>query len=69
MADYKIPLQPGDEIEIIIQDIFSGNYQNGMSVHRNYLVEIQMGGNRIGDELKVMVTSVQDNYVTAQIKE
>jgi len=69
VADYRISVQPGDELEIIIQDIFSGNYQNGMGVHRNYLVEVQLGGNRVGEELNVVVTSVQDNYVTAQIKE
>ncbi len=60
---------PGDEIELSIQDIFGSNFQNGMGVFRQNLVEIHMGGNRVGEYVKAVVTSVAHNYMQAQIKE
>ncbi|MGV8119320.1 MAG: ribonuclease E/G [Candidatus Xenobiia bacterium LiM19] len=62
-------MAPGDEIELSILDIFGSNFQNGMGVFRQNLVEIHMGGNRVGEYVKAVVTSIAHNYIQAQIKE
>lgn len=63
------PLQVGDEMELTIQDIFGQNFQNGMAVYKQNLVEVLMGGNRVGEEVKAIVTSCHHNLVKVQIRE
>jgi ribonuclease G len=65
----SVSIQSGDEIELTIQDIFGSNFQNGMGVYRNCIVEILMGGNRVGEAIRAVVTSTHHNYVQAHIKE
>ena len=62
-------LQTGDELELTIQDIFGQNFQNGMAVYKQNIIEVLMGGNRVGEEVKVVITSTHQNFLRAHIKE
>ncbi|MCE1248784.1 MAG: Rne/Rng family ribonuclease [Firmicutes bacterium] len=69
MEERLFPVKPGEETELIIDDVFGVNLQNGMAVKNGNLVEILQAGNRIGQRLKVIVTLVSRSYAQALIKE
>ncbi|MDQ7823252.1 MAG: Rne/Rng family ribonuclease [Candidatus Eremiobacteraeota bacterium] len=64
-----VKIAAGDEMEVTILDIFGNNFQNGLAVFRQKVMEIAMGGNRIGETLSVAVTAVHRHYMQAQIRE
>lgn len=66
---YTTKLQVGAELIVDIFDVFGSNVNNGLAVHEKHLVEVQSGGNRIGERLHVIVTEIGRHCITATIKE
>lgn len=62
-------LRPGEELDLIVEEVFGLNLQNGMCLHKGNLIEVLQAGNRIGKKIKVVVTLVSRSYAQAQIKE
>jgi ribonuclease G len=69
MEERLFPIKPGEETELIIDEVFGANLQNGMSVKNGNLIEVLQAGNRVGQRLKVIITLVSRSYAQAMIKE
>ena len=62
-------LKPGQELELLVEEVFGLNLQNGMCIHDGNLIEVVQGGNRIGKKIKIIVTLVARSYSQAHIKD
>jgi ribonuclease G len=62
-------LHPGEEIEIMVEEVFGLNLQNGMCIYKGNLVEVLQAGNRIGKKVRIIITLVARSYAQAQIKD
>ena len=69
IGKYTPNLQIGSELNIDIFDVFGSNVNNGLAVYEKKLIEVQSGGNRIGEKLAVIVTDIGRHCIAATIKE
>lgn len=62
-------LSPGQELELMVEEVFGTNLHNGMCIFGGNLIELIQGGSLIGKKVKMVVTLVARSYAQAQIKE
>jgi ribonuclease G len=69
VEDKIFQLVPGMELDLLVEEVFGLNLQNGMCLYRGNLIEVLHGGNMIGKRVKIIVTLVARSYAQAQIKD
>lgn len=65
----KTKLQTGNSLTLDVLDVYGVNMNDGIAVHDKNLIAIQSAGNRVGEKISVIVTEINEHYISAVIKE
>jgi ribonuclease G len=69
LEESQTALYPGQEIDLVIEDLPGSNLQTGLGVWGTKLIEVLQGGNRVGETVRVIITQDFRSFAQAQIKE
>lgn len=62
-------LQVGQTLELDVMDVFGTNLNDGLAVYDKTLVDVKGGGNRVGERLNTIVSSIGTNCIVVEIRE
>lgn len=61
------PVQPGQEIEIRIEEPHQSNPEDGIARVEGYVIDVQGGGSLVGEKVKVHVTGAFRTFARAKL--
>jgi ribonuclease G len=67
IAGKAIPVKIGDVLELEVEEPHAGNPRDGIARVEGYVIDIKDGGSRVGEKLKVRITSCLRTFAKAAI--
>jgi ribonuclease G len=62
-----LPVHEGEYIEVVIEERHASNPKNGIARVAGYVIDIELGGHRVGDKVRVEIVRVLRTFATGRL--
>jgi ribonuclease G len=62
-----LPVREGEHIEVVIEERHASNPKNGIARVAGYVIDIESGGHRVGDKVRIEIVRVLRTFATGRL--